>query len=179
MVEMRDPYTSGHERRVGLIAADIAREMGWPEEKCLSLQWIGLVHDIGKIAVPTDILTKPTRLTHSETEMLKEHAERGYEILKDEKFPWPIAEIIREHHEHMDGSGYPHGLKGEEILPEARILAVADVLESMASHRPYRPTLGLDAAVKEIEGHRNTWYDAPVVDAMIRLIREKGYQLPA
>ncbi len=179
MVEMRDPYTSGHERRVGLIAADIAREMGWPEEKCLSLQWIGLVHDIGKIAIPTDILTKPTRLTHSEIEMLKEHAERGYEILKDEEFPWPIAEIIREHHEHVDGSGYPRGLKGEEILPEARVLAVADVLEAMASHRPYRPALGLDAALREIEDHRNTWFDASVVDALIRLIREKGYQLPS
>lgn len=178
MVEMRDPYTAGHERRVGLIAADIAREMGWPEEKCQNLQLIGLVHDIGKIAVPAEILSKPGRLTPLEYQMIQAHAERGYEILKNVEFPLPIAEIIREHHERADGSGYPQGLKGEQILPEARILAVADVLESMASHRPYRPALGLDAAINEIESHRITWFDPLVVDAMLRLVREKGYQLP-
>jgi len=178
MVDLRDPYTSGHERRVGIIAAAIAREMGWPEERCQSLQLIGLVHDIGKIAVPAEILSKPTRLTPLEYEMIKSHAERGYEILKDVDFPLPIAEIIREHHERMDGSGYPHGLKGEQIRPEARILAVADVLESMASHRPYRPALGIEAALKEIEGHRGLWFDEAVVDAMLRLARRPGFQLP-
>lgn len=178
MVDLRDPYTSGHERRVGLIAADIAREMGWSDDKCQNLQLIGLVHDIGKIAIPAEILSKPTRLTPLEYEMIKTHAEKGYEILKDVEFPLPIAEIIREHHERMDGSGYPRGLKGEEILPEARILAVADVLESMASHRPYRPSLGIEAATRELETHRGTWFDTGVVDAVLRLIREKNYRVP-
>jgi PAS domain S-box-containing protein/putative nucleotidyltransferase with HDIG domain len=178
MVSLRDPYTAGHEQRVGVIAEDIARELGWPNEKCMSLQLIGLVHDIGKIAIPSEILTKPTRLTALEYELVKTHAQISYEILKNIEFPLPIAEIVRTHHERMDGSGYPQGLKGEEILFEARILAVADVLESMASHRPYRPALGIDKALKEIEGHRGTLYDATVVDALLRLIREKGYQLP-
>lgn len=179
MVEMRDPYTAGHEHRVGLISEAIAREMGWPEDKCHNLQLIGLVHDIGKIAVSAEILSKPGRLTKVEFEIVQAHSERGYEILKDVDFPLPIAEIIYQHHERMDGSGYPRGLKGDEIAPEARVLAVADVLESMASHRPYRPALGIDTAIKEIADHRGTWFDAPVVDAMLRLIRDKGYQLPA
>ena len=178
MVEQRDPYTAGHERRVGIIASDIAREMGWPDEKCSNLQLIGLVHDIGKISVPSEILTKPGRLTPLEYEMVKSHVERGYEILKDVKFPLPIADIIRQHHERMDGSGYPQGLKGDEILPEARILAVADVLESMSSYRPYRPALGVESALKEISGRRGTGFDAEVVDAMLRLMHEMEYQLP-
>lgn len=178
MVEMRDPYTSGHERRVGIIAGDIAREMGWPEDECRSLEMIGTVHDIGKIAIPGDILTKPSRLTPIEYKLVQSHVERGYEILKDVEFPLPIAEIIYEHHERMDGTGYPRGLKGEEIRPEARILAVADVLESMASHRPYRPALGIEAALLEIGQHSGTWFDPVVVDAMFRMVREKGYRLP-
>lgn len=140
---------------------------------------IGLVHDIGKIGVPSEILTKPGRLTPSEFTLVKEHVEIGYEILKDVDFPLPLAEIIREHHERMDGSGYPRRLKGEEILPEARIIAVADVIESMASHRPYRPALGVDVALKEIENHRGTLYCPNVVDALMRLIRDKEYQLPS
>ena len=178
MVEQRDPYTAGHERRVGIIAADIAQEMGWPEKKCNDLKMIGLVHDIGKISTPAEILSKPGRLTPSEYSLVKDHVEKGYEILKDVKFPLPIAKIIRQHHERMDGSGYPFGLKGPEILPEARILAVADVLESMASHRPYRPALGIEVALKEIFDHRETLYDASVVDALLKMVREKGYQLP-
>ena len=178
MVDLRDPYTSGHERRVGLIAADIALEMGWPSDRCQNLQLIGLVHDIGKIAVPAEILAKPTRLSPLEYEMIKTHAEKGYEILKDVEFPLPIAEIIREHHERMDGSGYPQGLRGEQIRPEARILAVADVMESMASHRPYRAALGLQAALKEIEDHRGIWFDEQVVDAALRMASRPGYQLP-
>lgn len=178
MVELRDPYTAGHEQRVGLIAADIAREMGWSEEKCNQLAMIGLVHDIGKIAIPSEILTKPGKLSALEYEMVKTHAERGFEILKNVKSPIPIAEIIREHHERIDGSGYPHGLKGEQIMMEAKILAVADVLESMASHRPYRPALGISAALIEIESHKGTFYDENVVDAVLRLIKENGYQLP-
>ena len=179
MVEQRDPYTAGHERRVGLIAADIAREMGWAERKCKELEMIGLVHDIGKIAVPVEILTKPGRLTAIEYDLVKEHAERGYQILKDVQFPLPIADIIRQHHERIDGSGYPQGLKGEQILPEARILAVADVVESMASYRPYRPALGVETALGEIESHRGTRYDTAVADTLLKMIREKGYRLPA
>ena len=178
MVEQRDPYTAGHERRVGIIAEDIAREMGWPDDKSKDLQLIGLVHDIGKISIPAEILTKPRRLTPIEYEIVKLHVEHGYEILKDVKFPLPIAEIILQHHERMDGSGYPCHLQGEQILPEARILAVADVLESMSSHRPYRAALGTDAALKEIVDHRGTLFDDEVVDSLLRLMHEKGYQLP-
>ncbi len=179
VVEAHDPYTAGHERRVGIISADIAREMGWSEEKCHTLQLIGLVHDIGKMSIPAEILSKPGLLSRIEFELVKTHAENGYQILKDVDFPLPIAQIIREHHERMDGSGYPQGMKGEETLLESRILAVADVLESMASHRPYRPALGIEAALKEIESHRMQHFDPEVVDAMLRLFREKGYQLPA
>ncbi len=178
VVEAHDPYTAGHEQRVGIIAADIAREMGWSEEKCHTLQLIGLVHDIGKMSVPAEILSKPGRLSTIEFELVKTHAEQGSQILKDVDFSLPIAEIIREHHERMDGSGYPQGLKGKEILFEARILAVADVLEAMASHRPYRASLGLEEAINEIETHRVEHFDPDVVDAMLRLFREKGYQLP-
>ena len=179
MVDLRDPYTAGHERRVGLIASAIAREMGWSEDRAKGLELIGLVHDIGKIAVPAEILSKPTRLTPTEYSLIKGHAEAGYEILKDVVFEQPVAEIIRQHHERLDGSGYPQGLKDGQILPEARILAVSDVLESMASHRPYRPALGVDAALAELERNRGTLYDADVVDALLRLIHDKAYVIPA
>ena len=178
IVDAHDPYTAGHERHVGIIASDIAREMGWLEEKCENLKLIGLVHDIGKISIPTKILSKPGKLSPIEYELVKTHAEQGYQILKDIEFPLPIARIIREHHERMDGSGYPLGLTGDETLPESRILAVADVLDAMSSHRPYRPSLGIEAAISEIETHRGILFDNEVVDATLRLIREKGYQLP-
>jgi len=153
--------------------------MGWSEEKCRTLQLIGLVHDIGKMSIPAEILAKPGRLSKIEFELVKTHAEQGYQILKDFDFSLPIAEIIREHHERMDGSGYPQGLKGEETLLEARILAVADVLEAMASHRPYRAALGIEAALNDIESQRGSLFDPEVVDAMLRLFREKEYLLPA
>lgn len=178
MIEIRDPYTAGHERRVGLLASAIAKEMGWPPERCQNLELLGLVHDIGKIAVPSEILTKPTRLTALEMELIRIHPQTGYDILKDVPFPYPVAEVILQHHERMDGSGYPRGLKGEEILPEARVLAVADVIESMASHRPYRPAVGLDAALAEVVNNRGQLYAPEVVDAAIRLVRDKGYVLP-
>ena len=178
MVEQRDPYTAGHERRVGIIAADIARELGWAERKCLDLEMICLVHDIGKIGIPSEILSKPGRLTPIEYELVKSHVARGYEILKDVPFPLPIAQIIYQHHERMDGSGYPQGLLGEQILPEARVLAVADVVESMASHRPYRPALGMEYALNELMQNRAKLYDADVVDALLRLMNEKAYQIP-
>lgn len=178
MVEMRDPYTAGHEHRVGLIAAAIGREMGWDEERCTNLEMLGLVHDVGKIAVPAEILVKPSRLSPVEMELVRGHAEAGYQILRNVPFPTPVAEIVRQHHERMDGSGYPQGLKGDQILPEARVLAVADVLESMASHRPYRPALGIDVALAEIIRGRGPAYDPEVCDALLRLVHDKGYQLP-
>lgn len=179
MVELRDPYTAGHELRVGQIAGAIARELGWAEERCGSLELVGLVHDIGKISVPAEILAKPTRLTKAEYEIIKGHAQAGYEIIKEVEFDgMPVAEIVRQHHERMDGSGYPQGLKGEAILPEARVLAVADVIESMSSHRPYRPSLGIEAALEELEKNRGKLYDAAVVDALQRLVRLRNYVLP-
>lgn len=178
MIEQRDPYTSGHEQRVGIIAADIACEMGYSAEQCEVLQEIGLVHDIGKISIPAEILTKPTKLSTLEYELIKAHPEKGYEILKNIEFPFPIAEIIYQHHERLDGSGYPRGLKGDEILLEARILAVADVIEAMASHRPYRAGLGIDQALAEIEQGRGISYDSDVVDACLHLFREKNYSIP-
>ena len=178
MVDLRDPYTAGHERRVGLIAAAIGREMGWDDEHCGHLEMVGLVHDIGKIAVPAEILSKPTKLNANEFAMIRSHAESGYEILQNVQFDLPVADIIRQHHERLDGSGYPQGLKGDAILPEARVLAVADVLESMSTHRPYRPALGVDAALEELQKNSGILYDGKVVDAVVRLIREKGFVLP-
>ena len=177
MVELRDPYTAGHERRVAEIAVAIAEEMGLPEQQRKGLQVIGIVHDVGKISLPAEILAKPTRITDIEFEIIKTHAQAGYDILKGIEFPWPVAQAILQHHERLDGSGYPNGLRGEEIILEARILAVADVVEAMATHRPYRPGLGIDAAMEEILKSRGTRYDAQVADACLRLFREKGYRL--
>ena len=177
MIEFRDPYTAGHERRVGLIAKEIGKELGWPSERCESLELIGLVHDIGKISIPAEILSKPTKLTPLEMELVKGHAQAGYDILKDVTFNAPVAEVIWQHHERLDGSGYPRGLKGNDILPETRIVSVADVLEAMSSHRPYRPALGVDAAIAEIRRGRGAQYDAEVVDAALKLINENKLPL--
>ncbi len=176
-LEMRDPYTAGHERRVSHLAVAIGRELGLDEDALRGIHLAGLVHDIGKIRIPVEILTKPTRLTDVEYRLLKEHPAAGYEILKDIDFPWPIAAMVRQHHERIDGSGYPLGLAGEQILPGARILAVADVVEAMASSRPFRPALGVDIALAEIERNRGRIYDAQVVDACLSLFREKHYVL--
>lgn len=178
MVEHRDPYTAGHERRVGILAADIARELGFSEKSCNDLKLVSHVHDIGKIGIPSEILTKPGKLTPLEYQMVQTHVEKGYEILKDVKFTLPIAEIIYQHHERMDGSGYPRRLKGEEILKEARILAVADVVESMLSHRPYRPAHGQEKALQEIEENAGRLYDRDAVAACLNLFRRKAYTLP-
>jgi len=148
-----------------------------PQEKIDAVRMAGSIHDIGKIAVPAEILSKPTKLHDVEFGMIKFHVQAGYDILKDIEFPWPLAEIVYQHHERMDGSGYPRNLKGEEICIEARILAVADVVEAMASYRPYRPGLGIDAALKEIENNSGIFYDKTVADACLRLFREKGFQL--
>lgn len=175
MVEMRDPYTAGHEERVGQIAADIAAEMGLNQQFQQGLMMCGAVHDVGKIAVPAEILSKPSRLSSAEYEIVKLHAEQGYQILKSIELPWPLAEAARQHHERMDGSGYPRGLKGDEILLEARIIAVADVVESMTSHRPYRAGLGQERALKEIEDNTGRLYDPEVAAACLRLFRAKDY----
>lgn len=179
MGEMRDPYTHGHERRVGEIAAAIAMEMGWDATRVEGVRIAGYLHDVGKMGVPSEILVKPSRLTAAEFALVKEHAQQSYEILKNVEFPWPVAEAAWQHHERMDGSGYPRGLDNGSILEEARILAVADTVEAMASHRPYRPGLGIERALAEIADKRGLTYDAGAADACLRLFREKGYALPA
>jgi HD-GYP domain-containing protein (c-di-GMP phosphodiesterase class II) len=175
-VEMRDPYTAGHQRRVADLAAGIAGEMGLPHEQIYAIHLAGIVHDLGKVAIPAEILSKPAKLSKIEYSLIQSHANVGYDILKDIDFPWPVAQMVLQHHERMDGSGYPQGLQGDAILLGARVLAVADVVEAMASHRPYRPSLGLDAALQEISSKRGTGFDAAVVDAALRLIRERHYQ---
>ncbi len=177
MVELRDPYTAGHQRRVAQVAEAIAREMGLSDEHIEGLHLAAVVHDLGKINVPSEILSKPGHLTDVEFALIKQHPDFGYEILKGIDFPWPIADIVRQHHERLDGTGYPQGLKGDAIIQEARILAVADVIEAMASHRPYRPGFGTDVALREIEQQRGSKFDTEVVDATLRLFREKNYQL--
>jgi HD-GYP domain-containing protein (c-di-GMP phosphodiesterase class II) len=176
-IEVRDPYTSGHQSRSADVARAIATEMGLPQEQIEGLRMAGSIHDIGKLSIPAEILSKPSKLSEIEFALIKEHSQKGYEILQDVESPWPLAEIVYQHHEGMDGSGYPRNLKGNDILIEARILNVADVVEAMASHRPYRPSLGIDAALNEIEKNRGTKYDEAVVDACLKLFREKGYQL--
>jgi len=176
-VEARDPYTAGHQSRVAKLAAAIAREVELPEEKIHGIGLAAGIHDLGKISIPAEILSKPGKLTDIELMLVKNHARAGYDILKNIKFPWPIATMVWQHHERMDGSGYPQGLKGEEILLESRILAVADVVEAMASHRPYRAALGVEAALNEIERGRGSIYDAAVVDACLKLFREGRFLL--
>jgi putative nucleotidyltransferase with HDIG domain len=178
-VESRDPYTAGHQHRVAELARRIAQEMGLPEETILATYFAGMIHDLGKISVPAEILSSPARLSKAAMDIIREHPATAFEILKGIAFPWPIAEIVRQHHERLDGSGYPQGLSGDAISMEARILAVADVVEAMASHRPYRPALGIEAALNEIIAKRNTLYDAEAVDACVRLFREKEFKLEA
>jgi len=175
-LEIRDPYTAGHQRRVSQLACAIAKEMKQPRELIKGLNVAGILHDIGKIQIPTEILSKPGRLTALEFDVIKSHAEAGYEILKEIDFPWPIAQIVVQHHEKIDGSGYPKGLTDKDILIEAKILAVADVVEAMSSHRPYRPGLGIDVAMEEISNKSGTHYDRKVVNACLKVIKEKGFK---
>ncbi|MFA5321901.1 MAG: PAS domain S-box protein [Smithella sp.] len=177
-IEMRDPYTAGHQKKSADFARAIATEMGLAPEKIDGIRMAGTIHDIGKLSIPAEILTKPTKLTNIEFSLIKEHSRCGYEMLKDVESPWKLAEIVYQHHERMNGSGYPRNMKGDEILIEARILAVADVVEAMASHRPYRASLGIEAALEEIEKNKGILYDDNVVNACLKLFREKGYQLP-
>jgi HD-GYP domain-containing protein (c-di-GMP phosphodiesterase class II) len=174
-VETRDPYTAGHQRRVADLAQAIGREMGFSEDAQQGLHFGALIHDLGKVQVPAEILSKPTRLSKLEFELIKTHSQAGYDIVKGIDFPWPVAAMVHQHHERIDGSGYPQGLKGEAIALEARILSVADVVEAMASHRPYRPGLGIEAALKEIEAKRGIWFDPRPVDACLALFREKRF----
>jgi putative nucleotidyltransferase with HDIG domain len=177
MVERRDPYTAGHQRRVANLARAIATEMGLSQDQIDAIRLAGVIHDLGKISVPVEILTYPGKLGDVEMALIKRHPDVGYETLKMIDFPWPLAQIVRQHHERMDGSGYPLGLTGEQIMPEARILCVADVVEAMVSHRPYRPALGLEKALDEISRNRGTFYDAMVVDAALKLLKEEGFQI--
>lgn len=175
---IRDPYTHGHERRVGELATAIAAEMGLPARDVEGARVAGNLHDVGALSVPAEILSKARKLTTAELEMVRQHSQQGYDILQALKFPWPVAEVALQHHERLDGSGYPGGLKGDQIHPLTRIISVADVVEAMSSHRPFRPSLGMDAALAEIGRGRGAQYDARVVDACLRLIRERGYRLP-
>ncbi len=174
-VEMRDPYTAGHERRVTTLACAIAEEMRLPVKQIEGIRIAALLHDVGKICVPAEILSKPGQANEVELSFLRKHAEVGHDILKTIEFPWPIAQIVLQHHERMDGSGYPNALSGKQILVEARVLAVADVVEAMASHRPYRPALGVDKALGEVTQHRGVLYDPNVVDTCLALFNGRGF----
>ena len=176
-IELRDPYTANHQIRSADLARAIATEMGFTSDRIDAIRMAGTIHDIGKLSIPAEILSKPTRLTKNEFCLIKEHSRQGYEVLKDVESPWPLAEIVYQHHERIDGSGYPRNLKKDEILIEARILAVADTVESMASDRPYRPARGIEAALKEIEKNRGILFDITAADACLTLFREKGFEL--
>jgi putative two-component system response regulator len=177
-VEMRDPYTAGHQKRVAELACAIARDMQLSEDEIYGLHMASVIHDLGKITVPAEILSKPGQLSGLEYELIKSHVQAGYDILKQIDFPWPLADIILQHHERMDGSGYPNGLKQEEILLTSRILSVSDVFETIASHRPYRPSLGLQRAVDEIRENRGRLYDSRVADVCLALIEEDRFRFP-
>ncbi|MBS1238372.1 MAG: hypothetical protein H6R39_32 [Deltaproteobacteria bacterium] len=174
-VEMRDPYTAGHQKRVTNLARSIAKEMGLGEETIDCIRMAGIIHDLGKISIPAEILSRPRKLTETEYDLVKTHSQIGHDILKDIEFPWPIARIIQQHHERLNGTGYPKGLKQADILLEARIIGVCDVVESMASHRPYRPALGIDKALEEITKSKGILYDAEVVDTCVQLFKQKGF----
>jgi HD-GYP domain-containing protein (c-di-GMP phosphodiesterase class II) len=176
-VETRDPYTAGHQQRVADIASAMAVEMGLSDAFAYGIRMGGVIHDLGKISVPVAILSKPGRINNIEFDLIKTHPTVGFDILKTIEFPWPIAQMVLQHHERINGSGYPSGLAGEEVILEAKILGVADVVEAMASHRPYRPALGIDKALEEISKNRGELYDSDAVDICLKLFREKGFGL--
>ena len=173
MSEIKDPYTSGHQKKVALIASAIATELGLPKDKIDGIYVAGLLHDVGKISIPNDILSKPGKLNEGEFIIIKNHPVVSYNILEHIEFPWPVADMVNQHHERIDGSGYPNGVYGEEMSVEARILSVSDVVEAMTAHRPYRPALGVKKALSEIERNRGILYDREIVEACIKLFREK------
>ncbi|MBF0555302.1 MAG: HD-GYP domain-containing protein [Nitrospirae bacterium] len=174
ILEARDPYTAGHQRRVADLSRAIADEMGFPKDMTEGIRMAASIHDVGKIYVPSEILSKPGKLLDVEFNLLKHHSQIGHDILKDVDFPWPVVKVILQHHERMDGSGYPSGLKGDEILIEARIICVADVVEAMSNHRPYRPALGIDKALGEISANSAVLYDKDVVEACLAVFN-KGF----
>lgn len=177
-IEARDPYKRGHQLRAANLAYAIAAEMKLNQETMDGIHMASSIHDIGILAIPAEILAKPSKLTSIEFSLVKEHCQNGYEMLQNIETSWPLAQVIYQHHERMDGSGYPLNLKNDEIIMEARILAVSDVVESMSSDRPYRPALGIETALEEIKGNRGILYDHTVADACLKLFLEKGYQLP-
>jgi putative two-component system response regulator len=174
-MQVRDSYTADHQWGVTQLACAIAREMGLPEEQIQGVRVAGLLHDIGKLNVPLEVLSKPTELSELERGMIRDHPQVGYDVLKTVGFPWPVAQIVLQHHERLDGSGYPQGLSGEDILLEARILAVADVVKAMSSHRPHRESCGIDKALEEISQNRDVLYDSQAVDACLKLFTEEGF----
>lgn len=178
-IEMRDPYTAGHQGRVACLSGDIARALGFDADRVRGLELAASIHDLGKIAVPSGILNKPGRLSPAEIALVRTHAQAGYEVLREVHFVWPVAEIVRQHHERLDGSGYPRGLKSGEILPETKVVVVADVVEAMAGPRPYRAALGIEAALAEIRQGRGTLYDSDAANACIALFREGRYFINA
>jgi putative nucleotidyltransferase with HDIG domain len=179
VIEMRDPYTAGHQKRAAHLANAIALEMGLNGERLHTLNLAALIYEIGKIQIPAEILSKPGKLDETEYGFIKVHAVAGFEILREIDFPWPIAQIVQQHHERLDGSGYPRGLKGDEIMLEARIIAVADVVEAMLSHRPYRTAMDVEKVLAEITARSGAAYDPAVVDACVRLFRVRGYAFPS
>lgn len=170
-VEKRDPYTAGHQERVMQLSCAIAREMGLPPKQISGIRMAAVIHDIGKLFIPAELLTKPTKLSEAEMNLIKVHPQIGYDILKGIQFPWPIADIVLQHHERINGTGYPNGLPGEKILFEAKIISVADVIEAMATNRPYRPMLGMDKALDEIQSKKNVFFDPSVVDACTTILK--------
>lgn len=176
-VETRDPYTAGHQKRTTNIAMDIAQVMGLNQTQLNGIRMAGVIHDLGKICIPAGILSKPGKISRSEFSMIKDHPQTGYDILKDIDFNTPVADIVLQHHERLDGSGYPFGRRGDDILIEAKVIGVADVIEAMASHRPYRPALGIDIALDEIKNNRGCIYDPDVVEAAVNLFSDSGYQI--
>ena len=177
-VEKRDPYTSGHQMRVAALTRTIAETLELPKDQIEGAYMAASIHDIGKISLPAEILTKPIQLTEIEISLIQAHSEAGYDILKGIEFPWSIADIIIQHHERMDGSGYPQGLAGDNILIEARIIGVADVVETMSSHRPYRPSMGIEKALAEVTQNSGTLYDAEVVTACLNIFSKKNFEFP-
>lgn len=175
-IETRDPYTAGHQRRVTKLACTIGEEMGLSKDRIEGLRMSGELHDIGKIHVPAEILSKPGQISEAEYTIIKTHSQVGHDILKTIEFPWPVAKIVLQHHERINGSGYPLGLTGKDILLEAKILAVADVIEAMATHRPYRPALSIEDSLKEISKNRGKLYDAKVVDICLKVFKEKKFE---
>jgi HD-GYP domain-containing protein (c-di-GMP phosphodiesterase class II) len=177
MMELRDPYTAGHQARVSRISVEIAGAMDLPTPRIKGIQLAALIHDIGKLAIPAELLSKPGRLTQGEFDLIKTHPSVGHGIVKDIQFPWPLARIVLQHHERINGSGYPGGLHGLDILLEARIIAVADVIEAMSSNRPYRPALGVDLAIEEIQKNKNVLYDGNVVEACLKCFANSRFNL--